>query len=142
MRLLLNRSCLTALDLFCQELRASDKERKIIEAEGGEGQGGDTACLRSFLIKRSYSFLFKGRLLVQKSPGKKERRRRYWRGVPSIVLTRPQAWEEPPQTVEISPGKQLLASLPPPVDQLSSLPLSFFPARGTWVNHPEPKRGP
>ena len=142
MRLLLKRNCLTARDLLRQELRASDKERKIIEAEGGKGQGGDTACLRSFLIKRSYSFLFKGRLLVQKSPGKKGRQRRYWRGVPSIVLIRPQHGKSSPKMWSSAGQAALsisLSSCRSPVLSPLFLPLS---CQGHLGESPRAQKGP
>lgn len=64
------------------------------------------SLLKKLPHKKELQLFIQRQLLVQKSPGK-ERQRRYWRGVPSVVLTISQAWEEPPQNVELSPVQQL-----------------------------------
>ena len=68
------------------------------------------SLLKKLPHKKELQLFIQRQLLVQKSPGKKEKQRRYWRGVPSIVLTISQAWEEPPQNVELSLVQQLSAS--------------------------------
>lgn len=101
------------------------KERRI-ETEGGKVQGGDTACLRSFLLKRSYNFLFEGWLSVQESPAEEERQGRIrWGGGRLHPTFWPDGWEEsracgaPAQGVGSCPASQGPAFLFPP-----SLPLS------------------
>lgn len=102
MRLLLKRNCLTARDLLCQELRASDKERKIIEAEGGKGQGGDTACLRSFLIKRELQLFIQRQAVGSEKPGKEGEAEKILEGSSIHCADQTPAWEELPQNVELS----------------------------------------
>lgn len=116
------------------------KERRI-ETEGGKVQGGDTACLRSFLLKRSYNFLFEGWLSVQESPAEEERQGRIRWGGGDFTPRSGQTDGKSPEHVELQP--RVWAPAPPPKGQLSfSLLPSLFPAKGTWMNHQEQQKWP